>query len=146
MRWPAFSFLRSRVTTLFMSCSPSPLQTSRRSFGKVFKARNEQTSQLAAVKIVPVEQDTGEVSREIETLKQCSSENIVQYFGSHTKDGELWIVMEFCAGSSLADIMEVRAPISLRPPPPLVPRGFFPPPRPAAAAAAPAITSHESSR
>ena len=59
------------------------------SFGKVFKARNEQTGVLAAVKIVPVEQDAGEVTREIETLKQCSSSNIVQYFGSTTKDGEL---------------------------------------------------------
>jgi serine/threonine protein kinase len=77
------------------------------SFGKVFKARNEQSGQLAAVKIVPVEQDTGAVSKEIETLKQCSSPNVVQYFGSLTKDGELWIIMEFCPGSSLADIMEV---------------------------------------
>lgn len=80
----------------------------RSSFGKVFKARNEETSQLAAVKIVPVESDTGEVTREIDTLKQCSSPNIVQYFGSTTRDGELWILMEFCAGSSLADIMEAR--------------------------------------
>ena len=79
------------------------------SFGKVFKARNEETRQLAAVKIVPVEQDTGEVTREIETLKTCTSPNIVQYFGSHTKDGELWIIMEFCAGSSLADVMEVSS-------------------------------------
>ena len=63
----------------------------RSSFGKVFKARNEETSQLAAVKIVPVESDTGEVTREIDTLKQCSSPNIVQYFGSTTRDGELWI-------------------------------------------------------
>ena len=61
------------------------------------------------MKIVPVEQDTGEVTREIETLRQCASDNIVQYFGSTTKDGELWIIMEFCPGSSLADIMEVRA-------------------------------------
>jgi serine/threonine protein kinase len=74
----------------------------------VFKARNEETAQLAAVKIVPVEQDTGEVAREIETLRQCESPNIVQYYGSATKDGELWIIMEFCAGSSLCDVMEAR--------------------------------------
>lgn len=89
------------------------------SFGKVFKARNEETAQLAAVKVVPVEQDTGEVQREIDILMKCSSANIVQYYGSLTKDGELWIIMEFCAGSSLSDIMEVR---SLA----LLPHGFVP--------------------
>ena len=79
-----------------------------RSFGKVFKARNEQTNVYAAVKIVPAEQDTGEVSREIELLKGCTSANIVQYLGSLTREGELWIIMEFCGGSSLADVMEAR--------------------------------------
>ena len=78
------------------------------SFGKVFKALNEQTSTYAAVKIVLFDQDTSEVVREIEMLKHCSSANIVQYFGSITKDGQLWIIMEFCPGSSLADIMEAR--------------------------------------
>ena len=57
---------------------------------------------------MPAEQDTGEVAREIETLKTCSSPNIVQYYGSATKFGELWIIMEYCAGSSLSDIMEAR--------------------------------------
>ena len=78
------------------------------SFGKVFKARNTTTAELAAVKIISVEQDAGEVSREIETLKQCDAPNIVKYFGSVSKDGELWIIMEFCEGSSLSDIMEAR--------------------------------------
>ena len=78
------------------------------SFGKVFKARNTTTAELAAVKIISVEQDAGEVSREIETLKQCDAPNIVKYFGSVSKDGELWIIMEFCVGSSLSDIMEAR--------------------------------------
>ena len=78
------------------------------SFGKVFKAQHQETAHLAAVKIVPVEQDTGEVAREIDTLKKCQSPNIVHYYGSATKDGELWIIMEFCAGSSLSDIMEAR--------------------------------------
>lgn len=82
----------------------------RSSFGRVFKARIESTGSLAAIKIVPVEQDTGEVEREINTLKHCQSPNIVAYFGSVQRGGELWIVMEFCAGSSLCDIMESSAP------------------------------------
>ena len=51
-------------------------------------------------------QDTGEVAREIEMLKECQSDNIVRYYGSFQRGPELWIVMEYCAGSSLCDIME----------------------------------------
>lgn len=78
------------------------------SFGKVFKAQHRDTAELAAVKIVPAETDTGEVAREIKTLKECISTNIVRYYDSFTLDHELWIIMEFCAGSSLSDIMEAR--------------------------------------
>jgi serine/threonine kinase 3 len=79
------------------------------SFGKVYKALEIPTGRTVAVKIVPVEQDTGEVAREIEMLKTCNSANIVRYYNSFTRGSELWIVMEFCAGSSLGDIMEARS-------------------------------------
>jgi serine/threonine kinase 3 len=79
------------------------------SFGKVYKALEISTGRTVAVKIVPIEQDTGEVAREIEMLKTCNSANIVRYYNSFTRGSELWIVMEFCAGSSLGDIMEARS-------------------------------------
>eukprot|EP00962_Isochrysis_galbana_P041791 scaffold15414_cov114-Isochrysis_galbana.AAC.9 len=79
------------------------------SFGKVYKALEIPTGRTVAVKIVPIEQDTGEVAREIEMLKTCNSANIVRYYNSFTRGSELWIVMEFCAGSSLGDIMEARS-------------------------------------
>lgn len=63
------------------------------SFGKVFKAVNNITQQTAAVKIVPAEQGTGEVAREIETLIQCQSENIVHYYGSLKVESELWMCL-----------------------------------------------------
>ncbi|KAL1512151.1 hypothetical protein AB1Y20_005419 [Prymnesium parvum] len=83
------------------------------SFGKVYKgmklgAEGELTDQMVAIKIVPAEQDSGEVTREIATLKKCQSPNIVQYFGSFLRGHELWIVMEYCSGSSLSDIMQAR--------------------------------------
>ena len=49
-----------------------------------------------------------QVAREIEVLKECDCANIVRYYGSVVTAAELWIVMEFCAGSSLCDIMEAR--------------------------------------
>ena len=79
------------------------------SFGKVYKALEIKTGRAVAVKVVPVEQDTGEVAREIEMLKACASDNIVRYYSSFTRGSELWIVMEFCAGSSLCDVMEARS-------------------------------------
>lgn len=79
------------------------------SFGKVFKALNVTKAQIVALKIVPVESDSGDVSREIATLKQCHSEHIVRYFDSFQRGAELWIVMEYCEGSSLCDVMEARA-------------------------------------
>jgi len=76
------------------------------SFGKVYRAQQHSINRHVAIKVVPVAQDTGEVAREIETLKECDSDNIVRYYGSFQRGPELWIVMEFCEGSSLCDIME----------------------------------------
>ena len=75
------------------------------SFGKVFKALHHASNRILAVKIVPLEEDTGEVAREIEHLKECECPNIVQYHGSFLHEERLWILMEFCEGSSLLDIM-----------------------------------------
>jgi serine/threonine protein kinase len=63
-----------------------------------------------AVKVISVDEDGEDMSstmREIEFLKDCSHPNVVQYKGSYVKDGKLWIAMEFCAGGSIADIMEI---------------------------------------
>ena len=123
------------------------------SFGKVYRAQQHSINRHVAIKVVPVAHDTGEVAREIDTLKECDSDNIVRcgphsrpgtppgrehrcshwscparrYYGSFQRGPELWIVMEFCAGSSLCDIMEARRLGSPWEPPPR------PQPSPAAA-------------
>ena len=43
----------------------------RRSFGKVFKALHHGSNRVVAVKIVPLEDDSGEISREVEHLREC---------------------------------------------------------------------------
>ena len=58
-----------------------------------------------AVKIVPLEDDTGDVQREIEHLRDCNCPNIVEFFGWHVYNEKLWIIMEYCEGSSLLDVM-----------------------------------------
>ena len=75
------------------------------SFGKVFKAMHHERNQVVAVKVVSLEEDNGELEREIELLNECDHANVVQYYGSFVHQSKLWIVMEYCEGSSLLDVM-----------------------------------------
>ncbi|UYV76550.1 hypothetical protein LAZ67_14001107 [Cordylochernes scorpioides] len=94
-----------------------------RSYGSVFKAVHKETSQLLAIKQVPVGTDFQEIIKEISIMQQCHSPHVVQYYGSYFHDTDLWvghlpqtaidlttpywqIVMEFCGGGSVADIMK----------------------------------------
>ncbi|GJP43364.1 hypothetical protein CLOM_g2837 [Closterium sp. NIES-68] len=38
-------------------------------------------------------------------LQQCNHPNVVRYYGSYQGDDFLWIVMEYCGGGSVADLM-----------------------------------------
>jgi serine/threonine protein kinase len=71
---------------------------------------NRTNGQLYAVKIVPVENDITEVEKEINILKQCESPFIVNYHGSYKKGDNLWIVIEFCGGGSVMDILAILGP------------------------------------
>ncbi|KOO32942.1 serine threonine-protein kinase 3 [Chrysochromulina tobinii] len=75
------------------------------SFGKVFKAMHHDRNEVVAVKVVSLEDDNGQLENEIELLKACKHSGIVQYFSSFVHQSKLWIVMEYCEGSSLLDVM-----------------------------------------
>jgi serine/threonine protein kinase len=96
------------------------------SFGKVFRARHKATGAIVAVKVVPNvegdEQEADKIMSEIDILSKCDSPFIVGYFEcflrSLQKGGgkpgqrleghpnEMWIVMEFCDGGSVCDLIE----------------------------------------
>ena len=65
------------------------------SYGEVFTARDRASGQVVAIKVIPIEGDSGDIKREIDILKQLREKSpyIVSYLGSYTKDGSLWIVM-----------------------------------------------------
>jgi len=44
--------------------------------------------------------------KEIAILAQMNSKYVTRYFGSYIKGSQLWIVMEYCGGSSCADMMK----------------------------------------
>uniref|UniRef100_A0A8C8FQN1 Mitogen-activated protein kinase kinase kinase kinase n=1 Tax=Oncorhynchus tshawytscha TaxID=74940 RepID=A0A8C8FQN1_ONCTS len=78
------------------------------------KARNVNTGELAAIKVIKLEpgEDFEVVQQEIIVMKDCKHSNIVAYFGSYLRRDKLWISMEYCGGGSLQDIYHVTGPLS----------------------------------
>eukprot|EP00252_Welwitschia_mirabilis_P020642 TRINITY_DN5098_c0_g1_i1.p1 TRINITY_DN5098_c0_g1~~TRINITY_DN5098_c0_g1_i1.p1 ORF type:complete len:845 (-),score=180.37 TRINITY_DN5098_c0_g1_i1:386-2920(-) len=80
------------------------------SYGAVYKARDLRTSELVAIKMISLsegEEGYDEIRGEIEMLKQCNHSNVVRYLGSYQNEDYLWIVMEYCGGGSVADLMNI---------------------------------------
>ena len=86
------------------------------SFGQVFRARHKATNAIVAVKVVPNHEGDAEADKimgEIDILAKCNSPYIVGYFECFVippkkkmEAGEMWIVMEFCDGGSVSDLIE----------------------------------------
>ncbi|KAF3847402.1 hypothetical protein F7725_020430 [Dissostichus mawsoni] len=79
-------------------------------YGEVYKARNKQKGELAAIKVIKMEPDDdfSIIQQEIVIVKSCKHPNIVAYYGSYIRTNKLWICMEFCGGGSLQDIYHDR--------------------------------------
>ncbi|KAL0701244.1 hypothetical protein Bca4012_057366 [Brassica carinata] len=80
------------------------------SYGSVYKARDLKTSEIVAIKVISLtegEEGYEEIRVEIEMLQQCNHPNVVRYLGSYQGEDYLWIVMEYCGGGSVADLMNV---------------------------------------
>jgi serine/threonine protein kinase len=76
-------------------------------FGKVFKAEHRDNGQLAALKIVPIveETDMEDFMVEIDILSECRHPNIVGLHEAFFFDSQLWMFIEFCSGGSVDDII-----------------------------------------
>ncbi|XP_045928927.1 mitogen-activated protein kinase kinase kinase kinase 5-like isoform X1 [Micropterus dolomieu] len=83
-------------------------------YGEVYKARNKQNGELAAIKVIKMEpeDDFSIIQQEIVIVKSCKHPNIVAYYGSYIRANKLWICMEFCGGGSLQDVYHVTGPLS----------------------------------
>jgi len=75
------------------------------SYGVVYKARNKQTGQIVAIKIIQLEKgELEEVKNEINIMNDMDHPNIIKYYGSYLYREDLWIVMEYCGGGSAMDL------------------------------------------
>lgn len=80
------------------------------SYGSVFKAIDQRDQTVVAIKVLEADDADGDATdliKEINILKQCNSVFIVSYKGSYEKDGNIWIVMEYCGAGSLQDLMAI---------------------------------------
>mmetsp|Transcript_26464 Transcript_26464/g.61980 ORF Transcript_26464/g.61980 Transcript_26464/m.61980 type:complete len:527 (-) Transcript_26464:133-1713(-) len=92
------------------------------SFGAVYRATHKSSGAVVAVKVIAnassSKSEEEKIKGEIEILSRCDSPYIVGYFEcfikpATSKPGEMWIVMEYCEGGSMTDILEANAGYSL---------------------------------
>ena len=92
-------------------------------FGAVYRTRHRTTNSIVAVKIIPnsitygsggaIDSETDKIMSEIDILSRCDSPFIVGYYDCFIKPpskrfdpSEMWIIMEFCDGGSILDIID----------------------------------------
>ncbi|XP_056323294.1 serine/threonine-protein kinase 10 [Danio aesculapii] len=76
-------------------------------FGKVYKAQNQTTGVLGAVKVIEVrsEEQLDDYITEIDILAACRHPNIISLLDAIFFESWLWILLEYCPGGALDDIM-----------------------------------------
>jgi len=77
-------------------------------YGVVWKGKHRPTKMELAIKLLPRREGLAdeETMREIEVLKKCHQENIVQYYGCFMNDEYLWVLMDYCQLGSVLDLMK----------------------------------------
>jgi len=78
------------------------------SFGIVCTCLSTTSDKLYAVKFIEISEDSSvDIQNEIDILKSTAEcPFVVQYFGAYKKENYLMIVMEYCDGGSVLDVMQ----------------------------------------
>ncbi|KAL1299544.1 hypothetical protein HN51_044097 [Arachis hypogaea] len=84
------------------------------SFGDVYKGFDRELNKEVAIKVIDLEESEDEIDdiqKEISVLSQCRSPYITEYYGSYLNQTKLWIIMEYMAGGSVADLLQSGPPL-----------------------------------
>ena len=78
-------------------------------YGRVYKAIHKKTGKIYAAKIAYIEKanEVDSFKKEIHILSQCNNQYIVHYYGSYIKGHQIWIILEFCDGGSLYELIKI---------------------------------------
>ncbi|KAJ7981766.1 Protein kinase superfamily protein [Quillaja saponaria] len=86
----------------------------RGSFGDVYKGFDKELNKDVAIKVIDLEESEDEIEdiqKEISVLSQCRSPYITEYHASYLHQTKLWIIMEYMAGGSVADLLQSGPPL-----------------------------------
>ncbi|PIN15736.1 Serine/threonine protein kinase [Handroanthus impetiginosus] len=86
----------------------------RGSFGDVYKGFDKELKKEVAIKVIDLEESEDEIEdiqKEIAVLAECRSPYITDYYGSFLHQTKLWIIMEYMAGGSVADLIQPNQPL-----------------------------------
>lgn len=86
----------------------------RGSFGDVYKGYDKELKKDVAIKVIDLEESEDEIEdiqKEIAVLSECRSPYITEYYCSYLHQTKLWIVMEYMAGGSVADLIQPNQPL-----------------------------------
>lgn len=80
----------------------------RGSTAAVYVAKRKDNKKACAIKIIDLEHHTNDddSKKEIEFMSSCNHENIVDYYSTFVVGRNLWLVMSYCDGGSLLDVLK----------------------------------------
>ena len=78
-------------------------------YGRVYKVIHKKTGKIYCAKIAYIEKmnEVESFKKEINILSQCDNQYIVHYYGSYIKGHQIWIILEFCDGGSLYELIKI---------------------------------------
>jgi serine/threonine protein kinase len=76
-------------------------------YGSVYKATHKVSGKLVAAKILNISESESLI-KEISVLREIYCPFIISYFGTYMKDQKVWIILEYCDGGSVQDIIRIE--------------------------------------